>query len=113
LTLRWEKSEDPFTELRKRGRRISRFPGAKTQNDRNPNHMSASKKTAKAVAHGKFKDLKAKKNPKGGVAMITDTSLNSALTQAITSSGKVPSVGTIVVTKDNNQASSKLFQNCT
>jgi hypothetical protein len=79
--------------------------------------MSATKKPAKTAAHGRFKDLKAKKNPKGGAptimndpSVMADLNIGSASTGG--GGGKAPSVGSITVTKTTDSSSADLFKAC-
>jgi hypothetical protein len=77
--------------------------------------MSAPKKQADPASHGKFRDLTAKMNPKGGSpVLINDPSLIAALNNTAGSSGgggsKTPSISSIVVTKSTNSSSPNLFQ---
>lgn len=83
--------------------------------------MSASKKTAKPAAHGKFRDLKAKKNPKGGAPVIYNGGAQLQGGTLITGSsgggggggGKAPNLGDITFTKTTDSSSPALFQHCT
>jgi hypothetical protein len=90
---------------------------AKSKFGRDPNKMSASKKQA---AHGKFRDLKAKKNPKGGAPVVYNGgsqlqlgSLNGVSASSGGGTGKSPSPGDITIAKTSDSSSPSLFVHCT
>jgi hypothetical protein len=61
------------------------IPGLETSGEKN---MSTSKKRAKATGHVKFKDLNAKKNPKGGLQK-ENNSASPVLWSAVTTGGSI------------------------
>jgi hypothetical protein len=90
-----------------------RAPGGKTLNDRISKNMRASKKPEKASVHGKFRDLKARKNPKGGTTTPITSSLHPSLGLVITDlsgGGSVPKIGSTNVTKVTGSSSPGLYQ---
>jgi len=79
--------------------------------------MSASKKAADGTAHGKFRDLKSRKNPKGGahVPVINASQLNlGAMGDGIgpTNTAGGVSAGPGSIQKVTDSSSANLFGKC-
>jgi len=84
-----------------------------THNVRDLKKMSISKKSAKPTARGKFKDMKAKTNPKGGGSFPlnpVDLNLGTILNQGSSGGSKSPNVGSIVIGKTTDSASPNLYK---
>jgi hypothetical protein len=67
------------------------------RNVRNSSQMNTSKKSVKATPSGKFRDLKATKNPKGGTPAGGG------------GGGKGPTLSNINITKQTDSSSTNLF----
>jgi hypothetical protein len=114
LSLRRDGSEDFWCG--ERVERSSEFPaeGPQIFQRRESKQYDCNKEVGEARGSRQFRDLKAKRNPKGGVTTIptVNLKLNTGLnlTGGSTGGSKGPTLGSITITKGTDAASTNLLQ---